>query len=204
MRINTSAAFFLSIEWSQSAGLVRAFYTLALDRPHNLPAYLEFSRDAQEVGRGVIVGEGDWQKQLNDNREAFMKDFVNRPEFVGLYPTVDSPATYINKLYLHAFGRTATATEIAEAIAEFGDDTSAADPSARSHALLLLTAAPDFAGKVDDAFVQMQYLGYLRRNVSDSTDANFDGFEFWLAKLERFKGNFIDAEMVKAFIESRE
>jgi len=204
MRINTSAAFFLSIEWSQTGGLVRAFYTLALDRPRHLPRFQEFIRDAQEVGRGVIVGEGDWQRQLNDNREAFTKDFVTRSEFVALYPTVDSPAIYVNKLYLHAFGRNATAAELADAVGEFGGSATAADPSARAHALLRLTAAPEFARETTIAFVQMQYLGYLRRNANDSPDSNFDGFDFWVTKLNRFNGDFINAEMVKAFLESRE
>jgi len=204
MRVNTSAAFFLSIEWSQTGGLVRAFYTLALDRPRQLPAFQEFIRDAQEVGRGVIVGEGDWQRQLNDNREAFTKDFVTRPEFVALYPTVDSPAIYVNKLYLHAFGRNATAAELADAVGEFGGSATAADPSARAHALLRLTAAPDFARETTIAFVQMQYLGYLRRNANDPPDSGFAGFDFWVTKLNRFNGDFINAEMVKAFLESRE
>ena len=165
---------------------------------------LEFIRDAQEVGRGVVVGEGDWQRQLNDNREAFMKDFVSRPEFIALYPTVDSPATYVNKLFVHAFGRNPTAAEMEDATREFASSASAADPSARAHALLRLTTAPDFVGEVNNAFVQMQYLGYLRRNANDSPDSDFTGFDFWSAKLNRFNGDFINAEMVKAFLESRE
>ena len=54
------------------------------------------------------------------------------------------------------------------------------------------------------AFVLMQYFGYLRRNPSDPPDTNFDGFNFWLAKLDQFNGNSIEAEMVKAFITSTE
>ncbi|HEX3281957.1 MAG TPA: CHRD domain-containing protein, partial [Pyrinomonadaceae bacterium] len=48
------------------------------------------------------------------------------------------------------------------------------------------------------AFVLMEYFGYLRR------DADTAGFNFWLNKLNSFNGNFIDAEMVRAFIESSE
>jgi hypothetical protein len=33
---------------------------------------------------------------------------------------------------------------------------------------------------------------------------NFAGYNFWLAKLNQFNGNFINAEMVKAFIVSSE
>jgi hypothetical protein len=54
------------------------------------------------------------------------------------------------------------------------------------------------------SFVQMQYIGYLQRNANDFPDSNFDGYEFWLQKLNRFNGNFIEAEMVKAFINSHE
>lgn len=44
------------------------------------------------------------------------------------------------------------------------------------------------------AFVTMQYFGYLRR------DPDTSGFNFWLNKLNAFDGNFINAEMVKAFL----
>jgi len=33
---------------------------------------------------------------------------------------------------------------------------------------------------------------------------NFDGYNFWLNKLNQFNGNFVEAEMVKAFILSGE
>jgi hypothetical protein len=50
------------------------------------------------------------------------------------------------------------------------------------------------------AFVYIQYVGYLRRSPTDPPDNNLDGFNFWLNKLNRFNGNFVEAEMVKAFI----
>jgi hypothetical protein len=54
------------------------------------------------------------------------------------------------------------------------------------------------------AFVLMQYFGYLRRNPNDSPDSDYTGFDFWLTKLNQFNGNFVNAEMVKAFIVSGE
>ena len=56
------------------------------------------------------------------------------------------------------------------------------------------------------AFVLMQYFGYLRRNPNDAPEPglNFGGWKFWLGKLEEFNGNFVAAEMVKAFISSIE
>ena len=69
----------------------------------------------------------------------------------------------------------------------------------------------------NDAFVLMQYYGYLRRNPDDAPDHNFAGYEFWLTKLNQFTLPGEDArdesvalarvrraEMVRAFIESDE
>jgi hypothetical protein len=145
---------------------------------------------------------------LNANREAFMKDFVSRAEFVGLYPTSDSPAQYVDKLYLHAAVTPTTPEERQAAINEFLNvphPNQAEDPGARGRALLRVTQNPAFVQReVNRSFVQMQYFGYLRRNPNDPPDANFDGYNFWLTKLNQFNGNFINAEMVKAFISSAE
>jgi len=52
--------------------------------------------------------------------------------------------------------------------------------------------------ELNNAFVFMEYAGYLRR------DPDTSGFNFWLRKLNEFNGNFAQAEMVKAFIASSE
>jgi hypothetical protein len=54
------------------------------------------------------------------------------------------------------------------------------------------------------AFVLMQYFGYLRRNPNDPQDSVYTGYDFWLTKLNQFDGNYLNAEMVKAFITSIE
>jgi hypothetical protein len=54
------------------------------------------------------------------------------------------------------------------------------------------------------AFVLMQYFGYLRRNPNDPQDTDYTGYDSWLTKLNQFGGNFVNAEMVKAFISSGE
>jgi len=56
----------------------------------------------------------------------------------------------------------------------------------------------------NSAFVLMQYFGYLRRDPNTGPDTNFDGYNFWLTKLDTFNGNFRQAEMVKAFLLSSE
>jgi hypothetical protein len=69
----------------------------------------------------------------------------------------------------------------------------------RPTAFIKVLDDPDLkAALFNQVFVLMQYYGYLRR------DPDQDGFNFWLNKLNQFNGNFINAEMVKAFISSTE
>jgi hypothetical protein len=58
--------------------------------------------------------------------------------------------------------------------------------------------------EMNPSFVLMQYYGYLRRNPTDAPDGNDDGYQFWLTKLNNFNGDFVRAEMVKAFLVSGE
>jgi len=216
-RVITSAAFFLSIEFMQTGTFVRSFYVAALNRPvpplgdgmgfDNMPFFNEWLRDTQAVQRGVIVdpNSNGWQTVLNNNRNAFMQDFVMRAEFIGLYPISDTPTQYINKLYNHALGRTPTTIELNDALSVFGGAATASDPTARGQALLKVTQASDFVSReTSRTFVQIEYFGYLRRNPNDAPDNNFDGYKFWLNKLNQAGGDFLKAEMVKAFIESSE
>jgi hypothetical protein len=78
---------------------------------------------------------------------------------------------------------------------------------AKSRAQVLRSVAEnaDLArNEFNKAFVLMQYFGYLRRNPNDPPDSGFAGYNFWLNKLDQFNGNFVQAEMVKAFISSIE
>jgi hypothetical protein len=206
-RIVTSGAFFLSIEFKQTGGMVHDFYAAALNRPltNNMADFVEFMRDTQAIQKGVIVGQANWQQLLDANRIAFMNEFVLRAEFVALYPTTDTPTQYVDKLYLHAAVAPANAGERNAAIAEFGGAATAADPGARGRALLRITQNTAFqAREMSRCFVQMEYFGYLRRNPNSPPDNNFNGYNFWLNKLNQFNGDFLQAEMVKAFLSSLE
>ena len=205
-RILTSGAFFLSIEFQQSGVFVRDFYVAALNRPASgsQPLLVEFLRDVEAVQTGVVVGVGNWQQVLDNNRTAFMNDFVVRPEFTGLYPTTDTPTQYVDKLYQHA-AVTGTTQERLDTIAEFNGAATASDPGARGRALLRITQNGVFRQREGNrAFVFMEYIGYLRRSPNDPPDGNFDGYNFWLTKLNQFNGDFLQAEMVKAFLSSIE
>lgn len=54
------------------------------------------------------------------------------------------------------------------------------------------------------AFVLTQYFGYLQRNPDEGRDTDMTGFNYWLGKLNQFNGDYVRAEMVRAFISSSE
>ena len=61
-----------------------------------------------------------------------------------------------------------------------------------------------YNAEFNSTFALVQYFGYLRRNPNDPQDSDYTGWEFWLTKLNQFNGDFVKAEMVKAFITSSE
>ena len=58
--------------------MYKATFTDTTQRPRGLPRYREFLRDDQEIGRGIIVGQGNWQQQLSDNMVNFARAWVQR------------------------------------------------------------------------------------------------------------------------------
>ena len=100
-----------------------------------------------------------------------------------------------------------TQSDRSAAIAEFGAAANTADTAARARALRRVAENPSLARQeFNRAFVLMQYFGYLRRNPNDAPEPTLDftGYNFWLNKLNSFDGDFIQAEMVKAFLSSSE
>ena len=202
-RIDTSAAFFLSIEFQRTGFLVYRLYKAALPeqvyRQRALPRYLEFVRDAQELGRGVVVGRSGWEAQLEANTALLLEDFMSRPDFANNYPESLTPPEYVDKLNAQA-GSPLTQTERGQLIGGLliGTET-------RASVLRKVAENPEFTRReTNRAFVLMQYFGYMRRAPNDAPDTTFEGLDFWLSKLEQFGGDYRRAEMVKAFVSSVE
>lgn len=75
----------------------------------------------------------------------------------------------------------------------------------RAQAVRLIAEDIDFRqAEFNRAFVLMEYFGYLRRNPDSAPDNNLSGYNFWVNKLNSFNGDYIESEMVKAFINSSE
>jgi hypothetical protein len=216
-RINVSAAFFLSIEFQQTGYLVERIYKAAygdgsgsstFGGAHQLAVPIirraEFLPDTQEIGQGVVVGVGNWEQQLETNKQAFTGAFVQRARFTAAYATSLTPGQYVDQLFTNA-GVTPTAAERNAAVNEFGGATTSADVAARARALRRVAENGTLnTNEFNRAFVLMQYFGYLRRNPNDPQDTDYTGYDFWLTKLNQFGGNFVNAEMIKAFINSGE
>jgi hypothetical protein len=226
-RINVSAAFFLSIEFQQTGYLVERMYKVAYGElngvstlgcpascggnpTHTLKVpivrFNEFLVDSQQIGRGVVIGAPGADQLLESNKVAFAADFVSRARFTSAYATSLTPAQFVDALFLNG-GVVPSSADRTAAINEFGGAVNTADTAARGRALRRIAenSLVDNAEK-NKAFVLMQYFGYLRRNPNDAPEAGLDytGYDFWLSKLLQFNGNFIQAEMVKAFITSTE
>lgn len=208
-RVNVSAAFFVSIEFQETGYLVYRIYKAAYGNLPSAPVPVRFSEflpDTQQIGQGVVVGASNWQNQLENNKVQFTKAFVARSRFITAFPTTMAPTAFVNELYVKA-GFSPTDDERNSVIAEFGSATTTADEPSRARALRRVAENATLAQlEFNRAFVLMQYFGYLRRNPNDAPEPglNFDGYNFWLNKLTQFNGNYVDAEMVKAFITSSE
>jgi subtilisin family serine protease len=214
-RINTSAAFFLSIEFQDTGYLVERLYKAAYadgtgsstfgvnPQPHQLAVPIirlnEFLPDTQKVGQGVIVGQGTWQQQLDANKATFTEEFVQRARFTTAFPSSWTPEQFVDTLNANA-GNPLSPSERNQLVSDLTS-------TAKTRAQVLRAVAEDEDLKTAEknrAFVLMQYFGYLRRNPNDLPDADYTGYDFWLTKLNQFNGNFANADMVKAFITSAE
>lgn len=210
-RANTSAAFFLSPEFQNSGYFVLRVYRGSLGRmPHfgggSSPGN-EFTRDAGTVTAGIVVNNQLDPNVINANKQAFVNEFVTRFEFRLIYDGLNN-TQYVDKLF-QTTGVTPTADERNALIAE------AATAGGRASVLFKVVDGTTtinneghlrfdtrygkafYDSQFNAAFVQMEYFGYLLRDPDEA------GFNFWLGKLNQF-GNFVDAQMVLAFILSPE
>jgi hypothetical protein len=206
-RVHVSAAFFLSIEFQGTGNLVYKIHKAGFGNLAGKPVAVRragFIADTRQIGSTpaqVIVGFGDWQAQLEANKQAFALDFVQRAAFQTAHGGQAADA-YVDSLFANA-GVTPTGAERVAAVAAFG----AGGAAGRASALRSVADSGSVTSKtLNESFVLMQYFGYLQRDPDAAPEANmnFDGFNFWRAKLDEFNGNFVAAEMVKAFIASDE
>jgi Tol biopolymer transport system component len=194
-RIDTSAAFFLSIEFQRTGFMVYRLYRASYGR---MPRREEFLPDARTAASGVIVNMPGWEAALADNQRAFVDDWVNHPEFKFDFDQLSNDQ-FVDRLVANMGSTLAPGTRAALV------DDLAAGRQTRAAVLRTIVDDDSFAAKeFNAAFVLMQYFGYLQRNPDQAPDTDMRGFNFWLTKLNQFGGDYVKADMVKAFITSSE
>ncbi|OLE54494.1 MAG: hypothetical protein AUG51_07860 [Acidobacteria bacterium 13_1_20CM_3_53_8] len=181
-RVLVSAAFFQSAEFQDTGGFVIRVYKAAFDGNTGIrPNYLEFMRDRGKI----VVGSGQ-----DASKTAFVNNFITRPEFLLAFPLSFTPQQYVDALNANT-GNSLTQGERDALVNGLINST-------ETRATVLQKVADNALFKqrqTNSAFVQMEYYGYLRR------DLDLSGFNFWLNILNT-TGNF--RSMVCAFINSAE
>jgi hypothetical protein len=153
---------------------------------------------------GVIVLQTGWEQLLESNKQAYAGEFVVTSRFITAFPTSMTPTQFVDKLNENA-GNVLSPSEQATAINLFGGAGNSSNNTARAQVLRQVAEDQDlYNAEFNRAFVLAQYFGYLRRNPNGSPDSDHTGYDFWLTKLNQFNGNYINAEMVKAFLSSIE
>jgi hypothetical protein len=145
-RVHVSEMFFRSAEFQERGYFIYRFYSTALGRK---PDYAEFTPDFARVG-GFLTND-----QLEAARTAFANDFVTRPAFAQY-------ATMTNAQYVDALSQTASVTLSNRQTLV---DSLEAGTLTRAQALRQIAESGEvYAKYYNQAFVVMEYFGYLRRD----------------------------------------
>jgi hypothetical protein len=188
-RINVSAAYFLSIEFQDTSVLACLSNKAAFG---TFPLYDQFEYDRQSLQRNYAFGATGAAAQLEVNKQAYFNSLVSRQQFIVRYGAL-SNFQYVEALISNT-GITFTTSERDAMINGLGNGT-----ETRATVLRKVAEKPSFKqAEFNRIFVLMEYFGYLKR------DADPSGYSFWLNKLNSYGGNYLSAEMVKAFIVSIE
>jgi uncharacterized delta-60 repeat protein len=203
-RETTSGAFFLSPEFQYTGSYI---YTVFKGSINRRPTFLEFMSDMPQLVNGIIVGGAISGPVIEANRAQYLAQFVQRSEFLNIYGALSNQG-YVDKLFL------TTGTSVSDADRQALVTGLNGGTETRSSVLhkvvngtrvisegqieIITVYGKAFSDtQFNPAFVQMEYFGYMRRNEDTA------GFNFWLGKLN-FYGDFITAEMVRAFLLSPE
>jgi glucose/arabinose dehydrogenase len=149
-RIEVSSAFFRSLEFQQRGYFIYRFYSVSLGRK---PDYAEFMPDMARVS-GFQTPQ-----QEEASKVVFIDDFMARQEFKNRYDsTINNPTAYVDTL-LQAAGLPNHPSR-AGWIAGLSNGVLTRARVLRE----LAESAEVFQKYYNQAFVVMQYFGYLRRD----------------------------------------
>jgi hypothetical protein len=185
-RVDVSAAFFAETEFQETGAFVYRLYKSALGRK---PTFVEFSAGRRRVVAGA---------NLEANKQAFTQAFIERGEFTKKYPAAMNGEQFVDALLA-----TVASKSQVDLSAQRSQLLALYEPNDSGRTRIIRQLADDEAfarAEYNQAFVLMQYFGYLRR------DPDPHGFEFWLNVLNSKPTNEANAyrSMVCSFLSSTE
>lgn len=182
-RIEVSSDFYRSEEFQVRRYFVYRLYSASFDR---VPLYAEFIPDARRVSGFQS------QQQLEASKVAFVNDFIARPEFTNKYgATFNNPTAFVDAL-LQTVGLPNHSSRQTWINMLNSSNTS----QTRGQVLRGLAESAEVYDKYfNQAFVVMQYHGYLRRDA-DILYLN------WIKYLNDHPGDY--RTMINGFMNSGE
>jgi hypothetical protein len=125
--------------------------------------------------------------ELAASKDAFVNDFITRPEFTGFHNQFQTGDDYVNALIRDSGVTPASKQSLIDNYATLGRANT-------TNAFVLTTELQEQF--FDRGFISMLYFGYLRRNPENG------GFEFWMQRL--IDTNHDYRSLVEAFLRSDE
>jgi hypothetical protein len=176
-RVEVSSAFFRSPEFRERGYFVYKFYAASLGR---FPRYAEFIPDLARVS-GFQTAE-----EQEANKQAFAQEFITRAEFANKYAGTTN-TEFVDRILATA-GVTSPSRQTW--INQLNSGTS------RAQVLRQIAESPEVDARFsNEAFVVMQYFGYLRRDP----DALYQN---WIQTMNADPSNY--RQMVSGFMNSAE
>ena len=178
-RIEVSSDFFRSLEFQDRGYFIYRFYSTVGQIPH----YAKFMSDFAKVS-GFLSAD-----QLEANKVDFVNEFMTRGDFQVLYGARQTPGDYVNAL-LQTVGLQNHPTK------QFWIDSLTNGSMTRAQVLRSLVESAEMYQKYyTEAFVIMEYFGYLRRDADGS-------YVQWIQIMNQYNGDY--RIMVNGFMNSAE
>ncbi len=178
-RVEVSAGFFRSPEFQARGYRIYRFYSTAFKR---IPLYAEFVPDRKRVSGFQS------DAQLEASLVAFINDFMARSEFRNKYDALTAPADYVNMLVNTAGVTLPNKQALIDGLT--------AGTMTRATVLRAIAESNEVYNKYyNEAFVIMQYHGYLHRDADIS-------YLNWIQTMNSNGGDY--RVMINGFVNSLE
>ncbi|MGA9994407.1 MAG: ScyD/ScyE family protein [Pyrinomonadaceae bacterium] len=169
-RVDVSAAFFIEQEFQNTGFFI---YRVRKATLGVRPTFAQYTSDRAQIGSGTDA-----------DKTNFTEAFVQRQEFLAVYPVGQSGANFIDALI--ATVKQSSGVDLASKRSELANEYIQGSTQAQSRARVirkLVEYAEYKQAETNPSFVLAEYFGYLRRDPEEA------GFNFWLNVLNNKEPN---------------